>query len=180
MTREEAIGILTMLICQDTRIDADEYEQALEMAISALEKIPKYRKKYKRWKRKALEQQTCEDAVSREDVIALIQCSEYELQDRVDNDAMCDDVRELSSVTVRQKKCEECKNNRTSICGNCNDYDEWEQGFRIDTTLTDFLEERVRFAKAEINNAIESTFCTKDEAIGLGIALNVIDKYFTI
>ena len=28
---------------------------ALEVAISALEKIPKYRKKYKRWKRKALE-----------------------------------------------------------------------------------------------------------------------------
>jgi hypothetical protein len=55
MTREEAIDILTMLICQDTRVEADDYEQALEMAISALEKIPKYRKKYKRWKRKALE-----------------------------------------------------------------------------------------------------------------------------
>ena len=44
----------------------------------------------------------------------------------------------------------------------------------------DWLQNRVALAKAEINNAIESTFCTKDEAIGLGIALNVIDKYFTI
>lgn len=44
----------------------------------------------------------------------------------------------------------------------------------------DWLQNRVALAKAEINNAIESTFCTKDEAIGLEIALNVIDKYFTI
>ena len=44
----------------------------------------------------------------------------------------------------------------------------------------DWLQNRVALAKAEINNAIESTFCTKDEAIGLGIALDVIDKYFTI
>lgn len=44
----------------------------------------------------------------------------------------------------------------------------------------DWLQNRVALAKAEINNAIESTFCTKDEAIGLGVALNVIDKYFTI
>ena len=40
MTRVEAIGILTMLICQDTRIEADDYEQALEMAIQALEQMP--------------------------------------------------------------------------------------------------------------------------------------------
>jgi len=45
----------------------------------------------------------CEDAISREDVIALVQCSEYELQDRVDNDAMCDDVRKLPSVNPQPK-----------------------------------------------------------------------------
>ena len=43
-----------------------------------------------------------------------------------------------------------------------------------------WVQNRVDLAKSEINNTIESTFCTKDEAIGLGIALNVIDKYFTI
>jgi len=43
-----------------------------------------------------------------------------------------------------------------------------------------WVQNRVDLAKAEIKNAIESTFCTKDEAIGLGVALNVIDKYFTI
>ena len=53
---------------------------------------------------KALEQEPCEDAISREDVIALVQCSEYELQDRVDNDAMCDDVRKLPSVTPSSRK----------------------------------------------------------------------------
>ena len=40
MTREIAISILTMLICQDTRVEADDYEQALEMAIQALSQEP--------------------------------------------------------------------------------------------------------------------------------------------
>ena len=40
MTREEAIEILKMLICQDTRVAADAYEQALEMAIKALSQEP--------------------------------------------------------------------------------------------------------------------------------------------
>ena len=42
--------------------------------------------------------------INREDVIALVQCSEYELQDRVDNDAMCDDVRKLLSVKSQEPK----------------------------------------------------------------------------
>ena len=170
MTREEAIKVLQRMKypykCNKRKMiisNVDRDNEALEMAISALE------------------QQSCEDAVSREAVIAWF-CNQRCGCGCVDRKScpILVGIRELPSVTVRQKKCEECKNNRTSICGNCNDYDEWEQGFRIDTTLTDFLEERVRFAKAEINNAIESTFCTKDEAVGLGIALNVIDKYFTI
>lgn len=37
MTREEAIEIFKLLRQQDTRVEADDYEQALEMAISALE-----------------------------------------------------------------------------------------------------------------------------------------------
>lgn len=51
--------------------------------------------------RTALEQEPCDNAISREDVIKLIQCSEYELQDRVDNDAMCDDIRDLPPVTQK-------------------------------------------------------------------------------
>ena len=39
MTKEEAIEIFKLLRQQDTRVEADDYEQALEMAISALEHI---------------------------------------------------------------------------------------------------------------------------------------------
>jgi len=42
-----------------------------------------------------------------------------------------------------------------------------------------WVQNRVDLAKAEIHNSIYAPFCTRDEAIGLGIALNVIDKYFT-
>lgn len=38
MTREEAIENLKLLLCQDTRIEADEYEETLKMSIKALEK----------------------------------------------------------------------------------------------------------------------------------------------
>ena len=40
-----------------------------------------------------------EDAVSREDVIKLVECSGYDLQFRTDNADMCNDVKKLPSVT---------------------------------------------------------------------------------
>lgn len=49
MDRKEAIKVLNMVEAYGIA------EEAKQMAISALEQLPKYRKKYKRWKRKALE-----------------------------------------------------------------------------------------------------------------------------
>ena len=49
---------------------------------------------------------SCDDAISREDVIKLVECSGYDLQFRSDNADMCDDVRKLPSV--QPSKCEEC------------------------------------------------------------------------
>ena len=40
MTRAEAIEIFKLLRQQDTRVEADDYEQAIDMAISALEQQP--------------------------------------------------------------------------------------------------------------------------------------------
>ena len=122
MTREEAINVLNVVasfqgVMEYLEQHSVSVQDACEMAISALEQQPekscetcKYYGVFSTecgrcdddMTQYATRQQPCEDAVSREDVIALIQCSEYELQDRVDNDAMCDDVRKLPSVTVRQ------------------------------------------------------------------------------
>ena len=59
MTREETIAYITEWLKDEYALN-DKDRVALNMAIHALEKIPKYRKKYKRWKRKALERQTGE------------------------------------------------------------------------------------------------------------------------
>ena len=76
MTREEKIAILKELKEGYWEDDGYGHETehyidvitVLDEAISALEQLPKYRKKYKRWKRKALEQKPCENAVSRDAV----------------------------------------------------------------------------------------------------------------
>ena len=72
MTREEAIANLNMIsvafVEPVTKEQRKLINDTFEMAISALEKIPKYRKKYKRWKRKALEHKPCDEAVSRKAV----------------------------------------------------------------------------------------------------------------
>ena len=52
----------------------------------------------------ALEQEPCEDAISREDVIKLIECSGYDLQYRSENADMCDDVRKLPSVQPKEQE----------------------------------------------------------------------------
>jgi len=52
MTREEAIKILTGM--QTQLWDVREIDEALDMAIEALQELPKRRKEVKRWKRKAL------------------------------------------------------------------------------------------------------------------------------
>ena len=62
----------------------DDAEALKDAAISALEKIPKYRKKYKRWKRKALSQEPCEDAVSREDAVHALRKALWDYEDKTE------------------------------------------------------------------------------------------------
>ena len=119
MTREEAIEVIKQDIpCEN---DTDLIE-ALEMVISALEKIPKYRKKYKRWKRKALEQKPCEDAVSRE---AVRNCFNGFVKMDKDTLPYVEDylktvmqrINELPSVTRQTGKWEDL--HRCWICSEC-------------------------------------------------------------
>jgi hypothetical protein len=56
MTREEAIYKLKNTAWLGTDKDREETEQAVDMAIKALEELPKRRKEVKRWKRKALKE----------------------------------------------------------------------------------------------------------------------------
>lgn len=56
MTREEAIYKLKNTAWLGMDKDREETEQAVDMAIKALEELPKRRKEVKRWKRKALKE----------------------------------------------------------------------------------------------------------------------------
>ena len=88
MTNQLARNILSELKVLMTKEKEPllEEQEALDMAISALKQEP------------------CEDAISREDVIKLVECSGYDLQFRTDNADMCDDVRKLPSVTPSRRK----------------------------------------------------------------------------
>ena len=55
MTREEAIYLLKNVAWLGTDKDREQTEEAVEMAISALEKVSKRGKEVKRWKRKYLD-----------------------------------------------------------------------------------------------------------------------------
>ena len=120
MTREENLDWLNRLRSEIYVYMPKEWlipmNDALDCAISAFERIEGLEGASKQfmWERDiAISQlkdlgyefgqkiEPCNDAISRDDVIALIQCSEYELQDRVDNDALCDDVRDLPLVTQK-------------------------------------------------------------------------------
>ena len=67
----------------------------------------------------------CEDTISREDAIKLVECSGYDLQFRTDNADMCNDVRKLPSVTPSKPKGHwiKCKNDYE--CSECGGRSEW-------------------------------------------------------
>ena len=79
---------------------------------------------------KALEQEPCEDAVSRADVIDLIEASDLDLAYRTDNQAVCSFVKMIPAVTPKRKtgkwivhyecpKCGEITKNLTEYCPFC-------------------------------------------------------------
>ena len=99
MTREEAIDMLYGMKADNLNLDdaytKDKYD-ALEMAIKALEELPKRRKEAKRWRTKAHQMQ-CEDAISRQAVNTLID----ELA-RAISDERCCISRGRSTATIMQ------------------------------------------------------------------------------
>lgn len=68
MTREEAIDLLDNLVGMVEDNHKSDYDTALQMAIKALEELPKRRTEAKRWKAMAA-QSKCEDAISRQEVV---------------------------------------------------------------------------------------------------------------
>ena len=129
-TREEAIRIIreafdVMEEEYDSADDWKEEHEARDMAI------------------KALEQEPCEDAVSRKAVLEYIERSDAELGHSSENELVCQDIKEFPSVTptrciVERKKgkwvlhtymphknyCSECEKNspynkRWDFCPNC-------------------------------------------------------------
>ena len=100
MTREQAIEIIKKeYACVDAECDIERSCSKCELMMPSKEPILEAYK----MAISALEQQPCDDAISREDVIKLVECSGYDLQFRTDNADMCDDVRKLPSVQPSRK-----------------------------------------------------------------------------
>ena len=99
MTREEAIEILKKISLFGTHKNVQEKQRAICLAISALE------------------QQPCEDAVSRKDVINAIDkwISEYKPQHY-----LIQSVRELPSVTQKSKTGHWIDSSNGWMCSKCN------------------------------------------------------------
>lgn len=75
MTREQAkreIVSLDFYLLNHTDDYGEESHTAMMMAINALEELPKRRKEAKRWKTKAMQNNSCEDAISRQAVLESI------------------------------------------------------------------------------------------------------------
>jgi hydrogenase maturation factor len=72
---------------------------------------------------KALEQEPCDDCISRQAVIEYIEASEAELGHSTENELVCQDIKELPPVTPQQKMGRWIlihKNVNMYICSECN------------------------------------------------------------
>ena len=82
MTREESISLIKsaqlMLVNPTTNEPVSDLYEALEMAISALEQNESAEKWYKLFVEKLDEQEPCEDAISREDVMDWLENATYD------------------------------------------------------------------------------------------------------
>ena len=75
MTREQAkreIVSLDFYLLNHTDDYGEESHTAMMMAINALEELPKRRKEAKRWKTKAMQNNSCDDAISRQAAIDVV------------------------------------------------------------------------------------------------------------
>ena len=155
MTREEASFILANI---DRSVYDELDNEALDMAIKALEQEPcndwydvpsdemtleQARQAVKDLRKKLaeyLEQEPCEDCISREAVLDYIEGSEAELGHSSENELVCQDIKEFPPVTPQPKigrwirvdkdkcKCDQCEvisfiamypNGDINYCPNC-------------------------------------------------------------
>ena len=101
-TRIEMIEKLKMfeLGWEDPKSALDDF---WEQVITELDRIPKYRKKYKRWKRKALEQKPCDDAKDKLE-------REYLFE------SICEDLKKAYAEIERLKQpCEDAVNRQVVL-----------------------------------------------------------------
>ena len=84
MTREEHISNLETIGCDGWTVTTDAYK-SLQFAIQALEQEP------------------CEDAISRRAVLEYIEGSEAELGHSSENELVCQDIKELPPVNPQPK-----------------------------------------------------------------------------
>ena len=118
MTKEEAIKWLRDIANDPLTIDPEA--DAISMAI------------------KALKQPECEDAVSRFEVLRLIDYSSHDLNDAVDNRYMQNEIKQLPSVTPKQPGWIPCtpetmpKDTGRYLCTYISDGLKWVQIFRYE------------------------------------------------
>lgn len=111
MTRDEAISIMNVIVHMlEPQYDTDRIEEAVEMAIKALDQQPtdavdrvtikEYLESFGNIK---TEQEPCDDCISRSAVLAIAGDSCLDLDSYEDTREFCDEIKELPPVTPQQK-----------------------------------------------------------------------------
>ena len=107
MTREQAkreIVSLDFYLLNHTDDYGEESHTAMMMAINALEELPKRRKEAKRWKTKAMQNNSCEDAISRQEAISNIrEMAEWHTGDAFNANRVIQHLKDLPSVAPKQR-----------------------------------------------------------------------------
>ena len=116
MTREEIEKlpiIIAMVLDESVLVDTKEkiHEKLTEVCNLAI---------------KALEQEPCEDAISRQAELEYIEGSEAELGHSSENELVCQDIKELPPVTPQPKTAYVIVDEDGNIeCSNCGSYECW-------------------------------------------------------
>jgi hypothetical protein len=149
MTREEAITVLNMVEAHGSLVI-----QAKEMAI------------------KALKQEPCEDAISRQDALDCLTATGLKKFDFI-LDAR-DKIKKLPSVTPQPKTghwIDDCGGVKCSCCGYCIDDDYYAKAYctnygKRGNTMNSFIEDQRRLATEELKTVI---------ALLLGLGVNPVE-----
>lgn len=167
MTREEAIESFKhsneqaklRLEVEKMRMEIVEikelefYIERDEMAIRALENLDTFMKyAYSYGKQDALSQEPCTDAVSEKEQKPCKHCDEdgFCLTQN-----LCVSQRTIcNKYYAEQEPCGECRNKRTSFCGNCKKYDEFEPCDWYDVPSDEMTLEQARQAVKDLRKKL--------------------------